>query len=206
MNIQSITDKAFRSYGKVINDFDYTKLLKEMKHTVLSEDVTYVPSVKRFEELEVATELKNRIYGGLPIQVGYCNGHNDKLNAVEYHRSSEVNVAVTDLILLLGKQQDIQEDFTYDTSLIEAFLVPAGTGVELYATTLHYAPCGVDNKGFRCAVILPKDTNTEINFPVDCNGEGKLITAKNKWLIAHEDAKIEGAYSGLRGKNILVND
>ena len=206
MKIQSVTDKAFRAYGKVINDFDYTRLLKEMKHTVLPEDVTYVPSVKRFEELEVAAEFRNRIYGGLPIQVGYCNGHNDKLNAVEYHRSSEVDIAVEDLILLVGKQQDIQSDFTYDTSLIEAFLVPAGTAVELFATTLHYAPCGVDKKGFRCAVILPKDTNTEIDFPVDRNGEGRLITAKNKWLIAHEDAKIEGAFEGLKGINISVVD
>ena len=206
MKIQSVTDKAFRAYGKVINDFDYTRLLKEMKDTVIPDDVIYVPSVKTFEELAVTSEFRNRIYGGLPIQVGYCNGHNDKLNAVEYHRSSEVDIAVEDLILLVGKQQDIQSDFTYDTSLIEAFLVPAGTAVELFATTLHYAPCGVDQKGFRCAVILPKDTNTEIDFPVDRNGEGRLITAKNKWLIAHEDAKIKGAFEGLKGINISVVD
>ena len=61
----------------------------------------------------------------MPIQIGYCNGHNKKLNAVEYHRDSEVDIAVDDLILILGKQQDIEEDHTYDTSRMEAFLVPA---------------------------------------------------------------------------------
>ena len=54
------------------------------------------------------------------IQIGYCNGSNVKLNALEYHRSSEIDIAVTDLILLLGCQQDIKED-TYDTALVEAF-------------------------------------------------------------------------------------
>lgn len=44
------------------------------------------------------------------------------------------NIAVDDVVLLLGKQQDITVDDTYNTENIEAFLVPAGTGVELYAT------------------------------------------------------------------------
>ena len=82
----------------------------------------------------------------MPIQIGCCNGHNKKLNAVEYHRDSEVDIAVDDLILILGKQQDIEEDHTYDTSRMEAFLVPAGTAVEVYATTLHYAPCHVKDE------------------------------------------------------------
>lgn len=63
---------------------------------------------------------------------------------------------------MLGCQQDIKEDYTYDTEKIKAFLIPAGTGVELYATTLHYAPCSVSENGFRCIVVLPKDTNTEL--------------------------------------------
>ena len=138
------------------------------------------------------------------IQIGYCNGHNETLNAVEYHRCSEVDVAVDDIILLLGRQQDIKEDFTYDTSLMEAFYVPAGTAVELYATTLHYAPCGVKGNGFRCVIILPRDTNTEITFSLAGKDEDILMAAKNKWLIAHEEAKIEGAFCGLRGENITL--
>lgn len=88
------------------------------------------------EALPVAKELQDKGYGGLPIEIGYCNGHNKKLNGLEYHRSSEINVAVTDMVLLIGHQQDVEKDFTYDTSKVEAFLVPAGTAVEVYATTL----------------------------------------------------------------------
>lgn len=202
MEIQKVTDISFQKYGKLVREMDCSKLLKEMKHTPMPNDVTYVPSMKRLEDLEVAEEFRNRMYGGLPIQIGYCNGHNETLNAVEYHRCSEVDVAVDDIILLLGRQQDIKEDFTYDTSLMEAFYVPAGTAVELYATTLHYAPCGVNGNGFRCVIILPRDTNTEITFSLAGKDEDILMAAKNKWLIAHEEAKIEGAFCGLRGENI----
>ena len=205
MKIQKVTDPAFRRYGQVLEGYDFTGLIKEMKHTPVPEDVIYVPSVEELEALDVMKDLQNKGYGGLPIQIGYCNGHNKKLNAVEYHRNSEINVAVTDLVLLIGHQQDIEPDHTYDTSKIEAFLVPAGTGIEVYATTLHYAPCHVNEGGFQCVVVLPKGTNTDLTFPTEKTGEDSLMTAKNKWLIAHEDAKIEGAFNGLKGENITID-
>ena len=205
MKIQKVTDSAFRKYGQVLEGYDFTGLIKEMKHTPVPEDVIYVPSVEEMEALDIMKDLQNKGYGGLPVQIGYCNGHNKKLNAVEYHRNSEINVAVTDLVLLIGHQQDIEPDHTYDTSKIEAFLVPAGTGIEVYATTLHYAPCHVNEGGFQCVVVLPKGTNTDLTFQTEKTGEDSLMTAKNKWLIAHEDAKIAGAFNGLKGENITID-
>ena len=205
MKIQKVTDSAFRKYGQVLEGYDFTGLIKEMKHTPVPEDVIYVPSVEELEALDIMKDLQNKGYGGLPAQIGYCNGHNKKLNAVEYHRNSEINVAVTDLVLLIGHQQDIEPDHTYDTSKIEAFLVPAGTGIEVYATTLHYAPCHVNEGGFQCVVVLPKGTNTDLTFQTEKTGEDSLMTAKNKWLIAHEDAKIAGAFNGLKGENITID-
>ncbi|RHR30794.1 DUF4867 family protein [Clostridium sp. AF19-22AC] len=204
MNIQKVTDSSFGKYGKVLEGYSISRILEEMEHTPLPEEVIYVPSVEEMEALPEAEAFKNRAYGGLPIQIGYCNGDNHKLNGLEYHRSSEINIAVTDLILLIGSQQDIQADYTYDTSLVEAFFVPAGTVIEVYATTLHYAPCTAAKGGFRCVVILPKDTNTDLTFEPGTEGEDRLITAKNKWLIAHEDAGIEGAFCGLKGENITL--
>lgn len=205
MKIQKVTDPAFRKYGQVLEGYDFTGLIKEMKHTPVPEDVIYVPSVEELEALDIMKDLQNKGYGGLLVQIGYCNGHNKKLNAVEYHRNSEINVAVTDLVLLIGHQQDIEPDHTYDTSKIEAFLVPAGTGIEVYATTLHYAPCHVNEGGFQCVVVLPKGTNTDLTFQTEKTGEDSLMTAKNKWLIAHEDAKIAGAFNGLKGENITID-
>ena len=96
MKIQQVEDKAFSTYGRVLEGYALSPLLKAMEHT----------------PLPVAKAFKDRAFGGLPIQVGFCNGFNTYLNAVEYHRSSEINVAVTDMILLVGRQQDITEEYT----------------------------------------------------------------------------------------------
>ncbi len=205
MEIKNVTDPSFAPYGKVITGYDCTQLLAAMKLLPVPEDVTYVASVPELEDLPVCRLMEKNLYGQLPIQVGYCNGHNKKLNALEYHRSSEVNVAVTDLVLLIGRQQDIEADNTYDTSKVEAFLVPAGTVIEVYATTLHYAPCHVEDDGFRCVVVLPKDTNTDMD-PLDpVFSEDRLLFAKNKWLIGHEEGGLpEHAFIGLKGENVSI--
>lgn len=204
--VKPVTDVAFRAYGKVITGYETGDLLEKMGSTPLPDDVTYVPSVKELEELPVVKEFEKKLYGQMPIQVGFCNGHNRKLNAVEYHRDSEINIAVTDLILILGKQQDITPEFTYDSTLMEAFLVPAGTVIEVFATTLHYAPCHVEDSGFRCVVILPKGTNEELE-PLGemVYEEDRLLFAKNKWLIGHEEGGLpEEAYIGITGENLAV--
>lgn len=204
MEILKVTDKAFQAYGKVIHGIDVADLLEALKETPQPDDVVYVASDEKLEACPCVEKIGYSLYGGMPIQVGYCNGSNVLLNAVEYHRDSEVNVAQTDMILILGKEQDIEEDGTYDTGKMEAFLVPAGTVVEVYATTLHYAPCNVNGNKFRAAVILPKGTNTEAPAPQSNTAEDKLLFARNKWLIAHEEGNVEGAFVGLKGKNLSV--
>lgn len=205
IQIQKVTDKSFKKYGRILTgEYDVKALCAQMEKIPLPEDVIYEPSVAELEALPIMKDFTYSLYGGLPIQIGYCNGHNHLLNAVEYHRSSEINVAVTDIILMIGKEEDINDDCTYDTSKIEAFLLPAGTVIECYATTLHYAPCGVDGKGFRCVVVLPKDTNLDLEVKPEGAKEDKLLVARNKWLIAHEDAKIDGAFNGLVGENVSL--
>jgi hypothetical protein len=208
MKITDVGDPQFRKYGRVVKGYDCSELIKKMQETPLPENVIYVPAEPELEALEVFDELQNRAFGGLPIQLGYCNGSNVLLNAVEYHRSSEINVAATDLILLVGCQQDMDPDrYTYDTSLIEAFFVPAGTVIEVYATTLHYAPCSANKAGFRCVVILPRGTNQPLETKQEAF-EDRLLFAKNKWLAAHPETDLgqQGAFVGLVGDNISVEE
>lgn len=151
-------------------------------------------------------ELVERTYGEMPVQIGYCNGKNKLLNALEYHRSSEIDVAVSDLVLMLGKRADITEDFQYDSANVEAFLVPAGTAVEVFADTLHYAPCNTVESGFRMVVVLPKGTNLDLaKKHENAIDEEKLLFGTNKWVIAHPDAKIEGAFNGIIGENLKLD-
>ena len=147
-------------------------------------------------------------HGGMPIQLGLCWGYNTRLNCLEYHRDSEVNVGARDFILLLGKQDEI-ENGVLDTGKVKAFRVPAGMAVEVYATTLHYAPCHTNAaEGFCTAVVLPRGTNTEKPSIVQRGGEDALLWARNKWLLAHaaSDEAAQGAYVGLAGENIDISD
>ena len=211
MKVQKVTDPAFKKYGHVITNVDLTELITAMKSTPCPDDVVYVAGDPALEALAVSKDLQRVCFGELPIQVGYCNGHNQKLNAVEYHRCSELNIAATDAILILGLQTDIEDDYTYDTSKMEAFLLPAGTGVEIYGTTLHYAPCGVDGAGFQVTIVLPAKTNAPLDVshaaknPAACADEDALLAAVNKWLIAHaEGNQAEGSFIGLKGENLTV--
>lgn len=211
MEIKKVTDAAFKKYGRVISHVDVAELVAALKETPIPADVVYEPSVESLEKLPVKEELSSVIYGEMPIQIGYCNGHNKKLNALEYHRDSEINIAAEDAVLMLGSLQDVEADFTYDTSKVEAFLVPAGTAVEIYATTLHYAPCHVEDGGFQVAVVLPKGTNYELKAAHAKVENGKapnedaLLAAVNKWLIGHAEGGLpEGSFLGLKGENLSL--
>lgn len=210
MQIYEVTDAKFRKYGRVLNGASLTKevlaeLVEKMEETPLPADVVYEPSENALEQTAAAEILKREVFGELPVQLGYCNGNNYLLNALEYHRSSEVNIAATDMILLLGSEQDVETDFSYDTNKVEAFLVKRGTAVELYATTLHYAPCNADTNGFKDVIVLPKGTNYPLEAAHNTEGEDKLLAAKNKWLIGHAEGGLpEGSFLGLKGKNISV--
>ena len=208
MKIQNVSDAAFKKYGKVITGLDCSDIIAAMAETPCPENVVYVPGAESLESCASAKDIAYTLYGGMPVQIGYCNGNNHKLNGLEYHRDSEVNIAVTDLILLIGSEQDI-ENGKYDTSKVEAFLVPAGTVIEVYATTLHYAPCHTNAaEGFCTAVVLPRGTNTEKPSVVQRGGEDALLWARNKWLLAHaaSDEAAQGAYVGLAGENIDISD
>ncbi len=214
MKILSINDPAFKKYGRIVDNVDLTELYEGLKKTPCPEGTVYVAGDPELEALKVAEAVSRVIYGEMPVQIGYCNGHNSKLNALEYHRDSEINVAATDAILMLAQKSDVEADFTLDTSKVEAFLVPAGTSVEVYATSLHYAPCGVDGNGFQVGIILPKGTNLELkgeHAKVNADGtapsEDALITAVNKWLIGHEEGGLAaGSFIGLKGKNLDINE
>ena len=210
MIIKSVFDRDFKKYGKVVEGYDWTELLETLeKVSEKPEDSTiYEPGDAWLEGLPIYQELSDRMYGGMPIQIGYCNGNNTALNCLEYHRDSEVNIPANDMIFLVGSQQDIENNM-YDTAKVEAFLCPKGTAVELYATTLHYAPCNAHpGEGFRVVVVLPKGTNTEKpDYEPKCD-EDTFMTARNKWLLAHPESSeaAGGARIGLVGINIDIKN
>ena len=208
MKIYSVFDPEFKPYGQVVTGMDDTvaELLNVLKDAPQGPGVDYVPEYAPLQELPACVEISEHCYGGMPVQLGWCNGFNTKLNCLEYHRDSEFNLGTEDFILLLGLQGDIV-DGVLDTATIKAFKAPAGVLIEVFATALHYAPCHCDpNKGFRVMVALPMGTNTEKPDITPRSPEDKLLWARNKWLLAHPESveARQGAYIGLAGENIDI--
>lgn len=205
MKINSIFDETFKRYGRTLEGYDVTELTAAMRAVPLPETGTaYRPWIESLEACAVFEQLRDRAFGGMPIQLGMCWGRNTKLNCLEYHRDSEINLGTEDFILLLAKRFEI-EDGILDTAKVKAFRVPGGVPVEIYADTLHYAPCHADaGTGFRVAVVLPRGTNTEKPEIVPSNDEDRLLWARNKWLLAHPASReaASGAWPGLRGENL----
>lgn len=210
MKINSVFDPEFSAYGRTVTGLEdaVAELLGALRNAPLPDGVEYVPTDPVLQELPAAVEVSEHCFGGMPVQLGWCNGHNTRLNCLEYHRDSEFNLGTEDFILLLAKREEM-ENGLLDTAKVRAFRVPAGTLVEIYAVTLHYAPCHCDpEKGFRVLVALPWLTNTERPVMDDRTGEDVLLTARNKWLLAHpeSDEAKAGARVGLTGPNIDIAD
>lgn len=207
MKIYNVTDEEFKAYGQIVTGIDdaVKNIVEALKTTRQPADgVDYVPSEPILQNLPEQKIIADHCFGGMPTEMGWCNGFNRKLNCLEYHRDSEFNLGCEDFILLLAKQDQIK-DYMLDTADVKAFLVPAGVLVEVYATTLHYAPCHVDaEKGFRVLVALPMGTNTDRPDMPNLTPEDKYLTAKNKWLLPHPDSSEAqaGAVVGLKGENI----
>lgn len=209
MKIYKVTEPEFVNYGRIIEGYEEEKKQIEealREKTPIPEGTDYVAEDKALQELPAADKITNSLFGGSPMQFGWCNGHNTKLNCLEYHRSSEINLGTTDFILLLAKREEIV-DYKIDSSKVKAFLVPKGVMVEVYATALHYAPCQASkNSGFQVLVGLPKGTNVGKPDFTPANQEDKLITATNKWLLAHAESSEakDGAWVGITGENIDI--
>ena len=205
MQILSVYDEAFRPYGRVVEGYPVEGILKALAETPCTDAVVYEPRIEALHQAENAEEIGTALYGGMPFQLGFCNGHNTKLNCLEWHRDSEFNLGTEDFILLLAKQEEII-DGKLDVSKVKAFKAPAGVLIECYATTLHYAPCQASDKGFRVLIALPENTNTDYRPVCDANVMDKMLWARNKWLIAHPETSeaAQGAWVGLVGENIDI--
>lgn len=203
IELYDVSNKEFAPFGRIIKSLDATEIIETAKKIPNPESgSSYLPSVEDFEVLKIASEIENELFGSLPTQIGYCWGHSNFLNATEWHTSSEFNIAVTPLVLILGHIWDI-EDGKIDSSKFKAFYLPAGTVVEVYATSLHFCPCEVSKDGFGCVVGLPTGTNTDLTVKKD----DPMLFRKNKWIIAHVDneaLKNKGVVAGITGTNYEI--
>ncbi len=204
IKIYTTADSEFSEYGAAIDGIDTEKIINAATVLTIPKGGTqYTASEKAFEELACAREITENCYGELDAEIGYCSGENSLLNALEWHTSDEINIAVTDFILLLAKRCELR-DYKIDSSKVKAFYIKKGEIISVYSTSLHFCPCQTENGGFGSVVILPRGTNT----PLEGAHASPYLFRKNKWIIAHNENRslIErGVMPGIGGENIKIN-
>ncbi|TNF07278.1 MAG: DUF4867 family protein [Bacillota bacterium] len=209
LHIASIDDPSFKRYGQILNISDFSEVLEYL------ENQTEIPKINNFylaHDPHMQASIKHtgaiqNVFGNMPVEYGYVNGHNTKLNALEYHKSSEINVYLTPVVLMFARVEDLH-NHTLETNKVAAFFIPENTAIEIFSQTLHFSPCKVNDHGFKCGVLLPFGTNMEfIPQKVIYNKEDHLLFKTNKWIIVHPEHRpfVElGATVGLIGPNIEI--
>ncbi len=212
--IHSIESSRFKKYGRILYDFDtsYLVTLADRVTAIPEHDTTYETFLPVLEEPPIMEELK-LYYGEQDIQIGYCNGKNQSINGMEYHKNPELFVAVTDCLQFLTPFSELEEFNTVDTRSSELFFFPKGSAVIVEANVLHLAPCGVSKDGFKSIIVLPRGTNEPLSKSMaervskSNDPESKLLLKNNKWILAHPERTNlinQGVHVGLRGPNKIV--
>ena len=208
LRLHSVLDEAFAPYGRVLALDGTAELSRAMAETPIpAEGNRYAASVPVLEACPAAETLRWLVFGGMETQNGYCNGHSFMLNALEYHKCSEVNYTTTGLVLLLALPEQLR-DGALDSADAAGFYLPPEVPVEIFPRVLHFAPCRVQPSGFNCLVALERGTNEALDLAVlPKTGEQKLLWMKNKWLTCHPDSPqaAKGAYPGITGENLRLN-
>ena len=105
-----VTAPEFAEYGRLLpqSGAAFLKAAEALKRPAQGSE--YLAGVPAFEALPDCAPLSLAVFGGLKTQFGYCHGHNSQLNAAEWHCCSELNIAVTNLVLILGRRSDLKNN------------------------------------------------------------------------------------------------
>lgn len=200
--IYSLDSELLNQFGQEIKGIDFTDMNPIATSAMDFNGPGYIKDLESFKKCASYSSLES-LFGKSPIQAGICFGNNILMNGMEYHKSSEIIIAVTDMVLILGSHKDIKDN-RWDSILARSFYLPKGAAVELYAGTLHLAPSRVDENPFCSIIVLPKGTNTPLERE---ESDDKLLFMENKWLICHKDspAVSRGGFVGIIGDNIEIN-
>lgn len=208
--IKSVSDPEFATFGTVHPHIRVPQMREHLYSTrQMPAEEVYEPCADDLMDMEEAIFFKQFAYGETACQIGYYSGFGSKLNALEYHKCSEMLVEFEPCVLILGHIWDVK-DYTIEAAKLELFYVPADTCVEVYATSLHFAPCMATAAGVRQVVCQTATTNTDLHHPerMTEDGENRMLLQRNKWVLIHPEAAANfgpNAVQGILGKNISVN-
>jgi len=207
VKILTTKSKEFDKYGRKIDTSGLLTLIDNLEnYTEISEHNVYEIDSPFLHDKKSEKELSS-YFGGMDIQIGYCNGINSSMNGFEYHKTPEIMVTSRACALFLSLPNTLINFETLDSEKAEVLFLEAGEAIELKPEILHLSPCRVFESGFKVAIILPKGTNTPLpeNFKKqEGEKENKILFLKNKWIITHKNYSSlvnKGVHAGINGSN-----
>lgn len=206
IRLHCVTEPLFETYGRVLSA-DTAQLHAALAKTPIPESGNmYRASEPILEETDLTAWIKTVVFGEMPVQMGFCNGRGFTMNAMEYHKCSEVNYSTTGCILLLARPCDLKNGRLHSDDVV-GFYLPAGVLVEIHPEVFHFAPCRISEDGFNCLVVLEEGVNAEFKEPVALkDGEAALLWRVGKWMICHAESPQAGfgTFVGIDGENLKV--
>lgn len=198
-----IFDEQFNKYGEVIEGIDFTGIVELMKGIQVDKGIKVTESSRELERRQVFRKVKEQIFKGREIQVGWYLGHNHKINMVEYHKTCQVFIAASDCVMFFGSKKDMEPNQVYHTKYMDGFFIPKGASIKINPEVLHCTPCNINSYGFKVISVNLKHTNEPLEVRTE-KRKDRTLFAKNRWLIVNREADVEGAFCGLKGEILAV--
>ena len=213
LTIHTVDETLFSDYARIVTSPVFSSLSDYIdKNTVVTERNVYVADIPELHTAETDAAL-SVFFGGMKVQIGYCNGCNFSMNGVEYHKSPELTIAITDCLMWWTNPKYLVDFNHVDSSASDLFFIPAGCSFLLNPSVLHLAPCRVDSNGYKTVIILPFGTNMPIedslkqSFRASGDPEASILHMTNKYMITHKDWEPlvkQNVHIGLTGQNRSV--
>ena len=207
MKIYSVNDPEFKPYGRVVTGLEAAKQrsCRRWQPPRCRKLPTMWPR-SLFCRAARMVEVSEHLFGGMPVQL-LCNGHNTKLNCLEYHRDSEFNLGTEDSSCCWPRwTTSPMASWTPQRSRLSAHRQAPWWKFTPPPCITH--PAMWTRPSFRVLVALPQGTNTAKPEIKADGGDDAQLWACNKWLLAHVESSeaAAGAYVGLEGVNIDIAD
>ncbi|KRL99016.1 DUF4867 family protein [Liquorilactobacillus satsumensis] len=205
--IQNIEDASFKRYGMCYTCYALAEIKQyfQKKAKLPAQGNEYNPSNSDLEKMGTIQQIERDVFAGMAVNVGECVGRTTSFSAVEFHQGSEVNIMLTDVVMVFGKRSEIKNGTFNAEKDAQLFFVPAGSVIEIFSDTLHYSPIMVRSPGFKVVVMVLKGTNQPLEKSFKSNNP--WIVKKNKFQAAHfvrKDKLASGVVQGVSGKLIKL--
>lgn len=202
-----IDDPKFGLFGKAHWELDasaFTQAAQAAFRGEMGEQVVYEPMVKALQDHPFVEQIKQTIYAGQAVQVGWAYGKNANLDFMETNGVTVTVIPVYNAVYFIGGKADVDTTtWLYPVEKAQAFYFPANSVTELQPDTLRSAPIRVsDEVGQLTIVVVPEG----VALGTASAGEGfdQALAAANRWVLAFPDNSF-GFFAGLDGSNININ-